>query len=241
MAACARPMSTPGLRRAKIESQPQFRPAWSRRANPPVAAWRHEPTGIQRSSGLANPAPRNPSGAMPMTVNGAPLRRTALPTTAGEEPKRCLPDGVREHDQGFPGLFFRRKEEAPEGRVDAEHVEVVGGDDCAARALGAAGGRQIHRAMGPRGCSREDGAASVAKADVRRVGAAVNGQVHELAGALDAGQRAQDDGVHETEGRRVEPDAEGEDGQRRQREAGAARQRAQRVLQVTHCAALPSG
>ena len=74
--------------------------------------------------------PGKDSGATPMTVKSPPFRRTVLPTTEGSPANSRFQKSGAEHDHGVaagnPILVVPKA--APERRLDAEHAEVVAGD-----------------------------------------------------------------------------------------------------------------
>ena len=136
------------------------------------------------------------------------------------------------------GAIVVGQQGASERGVDAEQLEVVAGDDLAERhpRLIAAFDRRDRRAVGQH--PRED---RVLRPEIEEVGvgagrvgvavAASRVDVDQPIGPVD-GQRPQQRGIDDREESGVEADADGEGGDRHERERGAAQQPFQRVADV---------
>ena len=112
MAACARSGEIPGFRRARIFSQRARR---SVRPSQVGVTSRFMAMGTNTSGFSPESTPRNPAGAMPITIMGWPLMATFTFSTPGSPRKAPHPVIVAEHDHGMRAgraVIFRREHAA---------------------------------------------------------------------------------------------------------------------------------
>ena len=165
---------------------------------------------------------------------------------AGKAP---LPEPEAHHRERIrvPVALVGRRDQPASRRRDAEHVEVVAGHQLTLHALGLVSGAQVegvHRRDRQAGHHRIPGAI-VQVVGIRGVAQIVlvrvlPADVHQAVGLGDAGERPQQQRVHEAEDRRVRADPERQRRDGDQRERRVLEQHAESEPEVLHHFVLPS-